>query len=240
MKIIAIGDIHGRDSWKKIVEEENSADKIVFVGDYFDTHESISAGKQMQNFREILDFKRKNKEKVVLLIGNHDYHYMGYTGEIHYSGYQYSYEYDIKELVKDALSDGSIQMAFQADGFVYTHAGITKTWANYNNIKGEHVADEINKLFLSTPRMFFEFTEGFNRSNYGDDICQTPIWVRPNSLLSDRIDTYSQVVGHTTMNNVRLVYEGDRGIAFIDTLGKSGEYISVIDGEISLMKPIKK
>jgi hypothetical protein len=34
---IFIGDIHGRDSWQKIVEQESQADIFIFYGDYFDS-----------------------------------------------------------------------------------------------------------------------------------------------------------------------------------------------------------
>ena len=36
MKLVAIGDIHGRDIWKQIVETEQP-NTVVFVGDYFDS-----------------------------------------------------------------------------------------------------------------------------------------------------------------------------------------------------------
>jgi predicted phosphodiesterase len=42
MKTIAVGDIHGRDSWKRLAEQE-SFDQIIFLGDYFDSKENISA-----------------------------------------------------------------------------------------------------------------------------------------------------------------------------------------------------
>lgn len=71
MKIIALGDIHGRDIWKDIVKKESDADKIVFVGDYVDTHDNISPYKQVDNFKEIVEYKKENKDKVILLIGNH-------------------------------------------------------------------------------------------------------------------------------------------------------------------------
>ncbi len=32
----------------------------------------------------------------------------------------------------------------------------------------------------------------------GDETCQTPIWVRPESLEQDAIEDYIQVMGHTT------------------------------------------
>jgi predicted phosphodiesterase len=36
MKIIALGDTHGRTMWKDIVAKESDADKIVFNGDLSD------------------------------------------------------------------------------------------------------------------------------------------------------------------------------------------------------------
>ena len=33
MKIVALGDTHGRYNWKDIVAKESDADKIVFIGD---------------------------------------------------------------------------------------------------------------------------------------------------------------------------------------------------------------
>ncbi len=37
MKTIVIGDIHGRTSWKDIIEKEQTWDKVIFIGDYFDS-----------------------------------------------------------------------------------------------------------------------------------------------------------------------------------------------------------
>ncbi|NBP57427.1 metallophosphoesterase, partial [bacterium] len=36
MKTIFIGDIHGRSIWKEIVEQEKP-DRVIFIGDYFDS-----------------------------------------------------------------------------------------------------------------------------------------------------------------------------------------------------------
>jgi hypothetical protein len=35
MKTVLIGDIHGRDIWKKIIEKE-SPNRVVFIWDYLD------------------------------------------------------------------------------------------------------------------------------------------------------------------------------------------------------------
>lgn len=76
MKIIVIADIHGRSIWKEIISKENDFDSVIFLGDYFDTHGGgYSANRQIENFKDIIAYKKANMDKVTLLIGNHDVHY---------------------------------------------------------------------------------------------------------------------------------------------------------------------
>lgn len=42
MRVIALGDTHGRLHWKAITSKDDF-DKVIFIGDYFDTHDGISA-----------------------------------------------------------------------------------------------------------------------------------------------------------------------------------------------------
>jgi metallophosphoesterase superfamily enzyme len=74
MKTVLIGDIHGHDSWKQIIEQEQDADRIIFVGDYFDSF-TIPGLIQCENFQDIIEFKKTSDKEVVLLVGNHDYNY---------------------------------------------------------------------------------------------------------------------------------------------------------------------
>ena len=53
MKILILGDIHGRTIWKDIIEKE-SPDKVIFLGDYVSTHDNISADQQLSNLNNIL------------------------------------------------------------------------------------------------------------------------------------------------------------------------------------------
>ncbi|HSC52600.1 MAG TPA: metallophosphoesterase [Phnomibacter sp.] len=86
MKIIALGDIHGRTAWKQIVANMDF-DRVVFVGDYFDSRDNHTGAEQVQNFKEIIAYKKANMQKVVLLFGNHDFHYLNMVNET-YSGFQ--------------------------------------------------------------------------------------------------------------------------------------------------------
>ena len=60
MKIVVISDVHGRDLWKKQVEEE--ADLYIFLGDYFDSFD-IPHEIQISNFLDIKKFY-EDKEKL--------------------------------------------------------------------------------------------------------------------------------------------------------------------------------
>ena len=53
MKTVVIGDVHGRSLWKLIVNQEQDADRIIFIGDYFDSFD-IKGEEQLNNFLDII------------------------------------------------------------------------------------------------------------------------------------------------------------------------------------------
>lgn len=224
MTIGAIGDIHSRSIWKEIIKNDK-IDIWVFIGDYFDTrHGGYSANSQIQNFKDILEFKKANMDKVILLFGNHSFHYLKGVHET-YSGYQANYAIDIGEVIHQALNENLVQMCFKYDKYVFTHAGVTKTWCKSNDIDITNLEQSINDLFKYKPNSF-RFTIGPNFSNTGNDITQTPIWVRPEALKRDILDDIICVVGHTSMNELTIT----DNIILIDTLGTSEEYLIIEDG----------
>jgi predicted MPP superfamily phosphohydrolase len=75
MKHIAIGDLHGRDTWQQV--NTKLYDKVIFLGDYVDSH-TLSDLVILENLKKIIALKKRPPEKVVLLLGNHDAHYLHY------------------------------------------------------------------------------------------------------------------------------------------------------------------
>ena len=80
MRVLIIPDVHGLSFWKEPVNRYiNEVDRVVFLGDYLDPYpdkgESVDTDDIFGNLVEIIKLKHEHKEKVVLLIGNHDYHY---------------------------------------------------------------------------------------------------------------------------------------------------------------------
>ena len=61
-KVIILPDIHGRTFWKYALEHIDEFDKVIFLGDYLDPypHEGITFDESVENFKEILEFKKNN------------------------------------------------------------------------------------------------------------------------------------------------------------------------------------
>jgi len=229
MKLIALGDTHGRSKWKEIVVREKDADKIIFIGDYFDAKDGgYSANRQIENFKEIVELKRNNPDKVILLIGNHDFHYLDGVNE-EYSSYQFGYAKDINSVLQPEVDEGLLQMCYKSGKYFFSHAGLTNTWADNNDIDRDNLEDSVNDLFR-TDITKFRFTVGDNYSYGGNDVTQPPIWVRPPSLVKDMVDGIICIVGHTQVKELTVMEE--ENLILIDCLGNTDEYLVIEDGEI--------
>lgn len=229
MRIVSCGDTHGRLNWKDIVEKElESSDKFIFIGDYFDTHYDETPEQQLSNFNDIVAFKKANMDKVILLVGNHDFHYLSGVNES-YSGYQHSWSKNFNESLESALAEGLMQMCYVYDKYVFTHAGVTNTWCvTYGVNRQPHLLeDSINELF-KTNKYAFYFQMGYNYSQSGDDVTQSPLWVRLPSLFQDGLVGFRFVVGHTTLKELTIT----ENVIGIDCLGTTGEYL-IIENKIA-------
>lgn len=218
MKIVCIGDIHGKSCWRDIVKQNPTADKIVFIGDYFDCFEDVSTLSQINNFKAIVELKKSEPNKYVILIGNHDWHYMAnFQSRTHYSGYQPYTWPDIRDAIESAKQ--YLQICYVQDKFVFSHAGISKSWAWKNSIKLDSIEKSVNELFETDPRAF-NFASHIHYDSYGNHKDNGPLWIRPKALADDNIGGMVQVVGHTQTANYRP-FEIDefqhKGIILCDT-----------------------
>lgn len=226
MKIIAVGDTHGRTFWELVRLIEGDFDKFVFIGDYFDSFD-VKADDQVSNFKKILAFKDEYPDKVVLLYGNHEHHYMSEYED--YSGKQHGRTLYYRSLIGDAIAAGQIQMCYKHYKFLFTHAGISKTWANTWEVDLENVESSVNEVFKTKPYAF-NFSES-DRTGYGGSITQSPIWIRPEQLRMDGLDDVIQIVGHTH----QVAIEVDKRPVFIDTMER-GKYLVIEDNVLIAKK----
>lgn len=224
MKIIAVGDVHGREVWKKILAQEKDYDHFVFVGDYFDAFPPMTPERIFKNFKEIMAFKAAYPDRVTLCIGNHDFQYMPVSDDTErYSGYNPITQLNLLEIGEWWKW---LTPAYQHEDILFTHAGLTKTWAKnwgISEFASANAAYEICKLFTERPEAFkFDHRD---TSHCGDDVRQGPFWVRPESLLSDLYPALRMVVGHTFIDGADSVGK----VAMVDDAGR-GTYLKIIDG----------
>lgn len=129
--LLVIPDIHGRTFWKEPCENVGNYDKIIFLGDYFDPYdfEDISVEDAIENFKEIIEFKKDNIEKVVLLIGNHDEPYIS-KDYYHFSTYHCRHSYIYHNKIANLFNENIVffNIAHAERDILFTHAGVESGW----------------------------------------------------------------------------------------------------------------
>ena len=254
MKILVLGDIHGRTIWKDIIKKE-SPDKVIFLGDYVATHEGIPADQQLSNLNNILNYKEENSDKVVLLRGNHDIQHLGYYWARcssldpkvrNYMAEESFREYFLK-LTQWIYVDENLKT-------IFSHAGVSAIWLRdveeyIVRTRGSQYDDgtvdqEVLLGLINTiePSELFEFNPDSFYDYYGDSVTQPPIWIRPQALYECNIADWDQVVGHTPVIkdiiNIREFTKNNRNIWLCDALNIS-KYL-IIDNNEFIPSEFKK
>ena len=150
---LIIPDIHGRTFWKNDIKKFPISEypdlKIIFLGDYLDPYEfeNISKIETITNFEEIIR-TAKADNRITLLLGNHDYHYIHMDD---HSRIDYDHFQEIKRLIEDNLNLFKIAYEEVVNNmrYLYTHAGITTNWFRHLNFIGNSC---INNKHLSQER----------------------------------------------------------------------------------------
>lgn len=230
-KILIIPDIHGREFWKEAL---NYNGEVVFLGDYLDPYnfEFNPEGKQktsydgkivsydiypsrkkscIDNFKLIIDFA-KNNDKVTLLLGNHDYHYI-----IPGVNASRKDEHRIPEINKLFLKNrGLFKDFYHKDSLLITHAGVTNEWLS---VYSDNPDDIIQSLESTSP------IEKFSVSPYrgGNGKYSGPLWEDVHELQGVYKDTLAtnskikyQIFGHTMLADKGNIVKVDDG-ACIDS-----------------------
>ncbi|GAB3178939.1 metallophosphoesterase [Telluribacter humicola] len=223
MYILAIGDIHGRDTWKEIIG--TSADQIVFIGDYVDSRGGIEASDMIRNFREIIEFKKEHPDRVSLLLGNHDIQYLYYP-DYRCSGFRGDLQSTYTEIFTQHAD--LFKVAYQYSNYLFTHAGISVNWCRshlhilnkYQDRYGTF-GDTLNAVHQSDDRgILFEI--GVSRG--GMYLHGGPVWADKFETEAHYLDGYHQVVGHSRVDHFIRVGNEDASITYIDVLTKRTDF----------------
>lgn len=226
MKIVVFGDIHGRLIWNDIIQKENP-DKVIFLGDYVSTHDDITAEQQLSNLEDILNYKSSNPEKVIMLRGNHDTQHLGYHWA-ECSGFDRKvYRHMSSSEFRDRFLDNTNWIHIEEIGgekYIFSHAGVSYEWLNFANLS----IDEINNI---DPCEQFGFIPTDPFDSYGTSKTQSCTWIRPQTLIDYAVKGYNQVVGHTPIDNIRMIRMDNGNCLWLcDSLGYNN-YLVIEDNK---------
>ncbi len=143
-KVLVIPDIHGETFWIEPVQKHiDQVDRIVFLGDYLDPYrqfeDEYNPDVVFNNMMDIVNLKLINKDKVVLLKGNHDFHYTSKRAmelacasrcdKRNWHKFNNLFN-DYDDLFKLAHLE-----SIKGITYLFSHAGITTYWINKVNAK---------------------------------------------------------------------------------------------------------
>lgn len=223
MKILTISDVHGRTDWKQQVGDVEQWDLIIFLGDYVDSYD-IPTNLILENLANIIEFKKSNMDKVILLLGNHCIQYVWPNEGFGCSGYKGIMLFSYGMLFNENLH--LFQVAYQIDNYIWTHAGIVNEWYQKHvhdkpEIEGITISDKLNFMMHRATSRAALFVVGVKRGGffpYGGIVWADELETKRDPLLG-----YHQIVGHTPQKD-------------INTLSKNNE-TSVTYTDLHSLKP---
>ncbi|QNL49633.1 metallophosphoesterase [Olivibacter sp. SDN3] len=227
MRILAVGDLHGRPFWRNI--DFNNYEKIVFIGDYVDGY--VYRDEEVyDNLTQLIEAKIKYPEKIVLLLGNHDIQYMHYPN-YRCSGFRMSMQKQLTAIFDQYKN--LFQIAFQLKQYLFTHAGVSSKWYDdllkYVDVQCptfrfdqfETLAEALNALDQTLARDMLHQISVYRggTANHGGVTWADKI------ELEHPLQGYFQLVGHTPVSTIQqLDIDADTSVTFIDVLGTEEKF----------------
>lgn len=233
MKIVAIGDIHGRPVWRKAFEQYDQADQYVFLGDYVDGYGTSDEVVYM-NLHNILQMKKKMPDKITLLVGNHDIQYLHYPF-FRCSGFRPEMQEPLSTLFNSNRS--LFGVAYQYGNYLFSHAGISNTWyekeweflqENGLAANSSNLAEVLNSI-ENSPEFDRLHVAGAARGG-GKGSVGGITWADRTETIADPLRGFHQVVGHTKGQDIIKV-------DFAPTLPNTSiTYIDCLDTKIAFLE----
>jgi predicted phosphodiesterase len=195
-KILIVPDVHGRKFWHKAKEMIDNVDKVVFLGDYLDpySHEGITFEDSVEEFKDILNFKEQYSDKVVLLVGNHDMHYIK-TEFMNCSRLNVWRRVEIHDLFINNID--KFQLIHEVDKYLFSHAGVYLEWTKKYEITLEELFDF--KKFLEKR---WQTLEDVSYARGGWDKVGSCVWADiRESVQNELLPNLRHIIGHTQMES---------------------------------------
>ena len=200
-EILIVPDVHGRRFWEPALK---FAGRVIFLGDYLDPYpaDGITPDEAWVNFLRIVEFRAANPDRVTLLIGNHELHYFDHAYACtRFSARHYGAVHDV---LTGPETGGLFQVCKQLDGFLFTHAGVSKGWYDRHRERftplGSTLEEQLNAYFRTHPAAFAEVSS----ARGGSAPFGSPLWadIHEHFNESEPFDPHvRQIIGHTRMDN---------------------------------------
>ena len=196
-KVLIVPDVHGRKFWHKAMEMIDEVDQVVFLGDYLDPYsrEGITFEDALMEFEGILDFKKDYPDKVVLLVGNHDMHYIK-TEFMNCSRLNVWRRTEVHDIFMNNID--KFQLIHEVDKYLFNHAGVYLDWTKKYEIALEELFDF--KKFLEKR---WSTLEDVSYTRGGWDKVGSCIWADIRESVQNELPVMfkKQIVGHTQMES---------------------------------------
>jgi hypothetical protein len=210
MKTITIGDLHGKDIWKNVNIEDY--DKVIYIGDYTDAYD-LADGTILRNLKDIIEQKKQNPDKVIMLLGNHDVQYMFAKEKTAYlhncSGRRHSMRDDLHKLFND--NKDLFQLAHYEAGnggqmYLWTHAGVVEDWYVGRFLEVTYTKDydwlnfgqQLNLAFSNYEHCIFDC--GYIRG--GRYPTGGPLWADVSEVMVRPLPNINQIIGHSKVKEI--------------------------------------
>lgn len=194
-KILIVGDVHGRKFWHKAKEMIDKVDKVVFLGDYLDpySYEGITFEDALIELEGILAFKEDYPDKVVLLLGNHDEHYINLEF-MNCSRLNVWRRVEIHDMFMSNID--KFQLIYETENYLFSHSGLYKEWMNKYELSLDDLKDY--KTFLKNR---WETLQDIGYERGGWDKVGSCIWADIRESVKNELYTDKrQIVGHTQLS----------------------------------------
>ncbi len=206
MKIVAIGDIHGKSVWMQAINENKDVDQYIFLGDYVDSRSmAISDAAIFENLLTIIKVKKLLGERLILLLGNHDLQYIYYP-EYPCSGFRPASQPMLTRLFHD--NEHLFQVAYQHKNYLFTHAGVSNKWfaAHKKSLQKIGLAQDLsniggvlNQVNQSKKRDILHEVSDL-RGGWSEAGGIT--WADMQETMPDPLPGFHQVVGHSRVKEI--------------------------------------
>lgn len=232
MKCLIIPDIHCRNFWRKAVKNNaDSVDRVIFLGDYLDPYpneikenpetmevnDSYDSEGALNMLNDIISLKNNDPDKYIFLCGNHTCSYIWPTFARGTRTDMNNYD-KYRKFFLDNLN--LFNMVWIEDDVIFSHAGITKEWAEevWDKIEfpnDEIISiDEIAEMLRDTPLDYFDknyigLISNISYYRYGDSAHGSCEWAdlqehcdmkkSITTIVPKGEDGIYQVFGHTQL-----------------------------------------